>query len=313
VELNEQISSHHEAVLKVICYYDVFNHPLTPNEIEKNISIEISSYFLYMALSDLVDMGLLSSFNDYYFLHTKQKSIVASRLEKEKRAKEFMRKSTFFTRIISSFPFVEAVCISGSLSKGVMEPDGDIDYFIITTPQRLWLCRSFLILFKKLFLFNSHKYFCVNYFVDTNNLIIPDENLFTATEVSSLLPVINHKLYQKFMSANSWVQNYFPNTSLRNADNCIVQKKNLLKRFAEFVLGGSLGEYIDNLFFKLTLKRWKKKFPHFTSTDFNLNLRTRKTVSKHHPRGYQQKVLQRYNEQLITICENYKTKTVKVA
>ena len=313
MELNEQISPNHEAILKVICYYDVFNHPLTPNEIEKNLSIQISSYFLYTALSDLVDMGLISSLNNYYFLHTKQKSIIASRLEKEKRAGEFMRKSVFFTKLISSFPFVEGVCISGSLSKGVMERDGDVDYFIITKPQRLWLCRSFLILFKKLFLFNSHKYFCVNYFVDTNNLTIPDENLFTATEVSSLLPVVNYSLYQKFMGANGWVQNYFPNKPLHNTDNCIQAKKNNIKRSLEFILGGSLGEFADNLFFKLTLKRWQKKFPHFSENDFNLNLRTRKTVSKHHPRGYQQKVLQRYNEQLTTISGNLKTKTAKVA
>jgi len=313
MELDASISAHHEAVLKVICYYDVFNHPLTPAEIEKNLSIKVCPHFLSTTLSELVSMNLVSSFNNYYFLHTKQKSIITSRLEKEKRAREFMRKSVFFTKLISSFPFVEGVCISGSLSKGVMEPDGDVDYFIITKPQRLWLCRSFLILFKKLFLFNSHKYFCVNYFVDTNNLTIPDENLFTATEVSSLLPVVNHKLYQEFMAANPWVQNYFPNSGLQHAGNCIQAKKNTIKRSLEFILDGSLGEFADNLFFKLTLKRWQKKFPHFSENDFNLNLRTRKTVSKHHPRGYQQKVLQRYNEQLTTVFEHLKTKTAKVA
>ncbi len=313
MSLSQQIPPHQEAVLKVICYYDVFNHPLTAAEIAKNISIKISPYFLYATLSELIDMGLLRAYNEYYFLYTKQNSIVAQRLEKETRAKEFMHKSVFFTKIISVFPFVEGLCISGSLSKGVMEPDGDIDYFIITKPQRLWLCRSFLILFKKIFLFNSHKYFCVNYFVDINNLTIPDENLFTATEISSLLPVINYDLYKQFITSNTWIENHLPNMPLRQKNNCQTKSKNILKRFAEFILSGSLGEYIDNLFFKLTLKRWKKKFPYFNESDFDLNLRTRKTVSKHHPRGYQQRVLQQYRNQLTIISEQLKSESIKIA
>ena len=36
---------------------------------------------------------------------------------------------------------------------------------------------------------------------------------------------------------------------------------------------------------------WKRKFPHFDESDFDLNMRTRKNVSKHHPQGFQQKVL----------------------
>jgi len=43
--------------------------------------------------------------------------------------------------------------------------------------------------------------------------------------------------------------------------------------------------------FSLTLSIWQKKFKHFNKTDFDLNMRSRKNVSKHHPSGFQQKVL----------------------
>jgi hypothetical protein len=298
----------------VLCYYDVFNHPLTVDEIERNLSIHNSEFNVQDALTELTDIGIVSTFEGYYFLNTKEKSIVAERLKKEALAKKMMRKSSFFSKLIGGFPFVEGVCISGSLSKWVMEEDGDIDYFVITKPHRLWICRSFLIIFKKVFLFNSHKYFCTNYFVDTNNLTIPDENIFTATEVSYLLPVINYHAYEQFMSANIWIKNHLPNTDLRGNEICNDENsKNILKRFSEFVLSGSLGEYADNLFFKITLKRWKKKFPHFNQDDFNLNLRTKKSVSKHHPRGYQQKVLQQYEERMEMVLEHLKNKTIKVA
>ncbi len=44
-----------------------------------------------------------------------------------------------YARVIANFPFIQAVFISGSLSKHVMKPNSDIDFFIITKPDRLWL------------------------------------------------------------------------------------------------------------------------------------------------------------------------------
>ena len=91
--------------------------------------------------------------------------------------------------------------ISGSLSKGYYDDDGDIDFFIITSPKRLWIARTFLILYKKIFLLNSRKYFCVNYFISSNALEIEEKNIFTATELTTLLPMFGngsfHKFYEK--------------------------------------------------------------------------------------------------------------------
>jgi hypothetical protein len=56
-------------------------------------------------------------------------------------------------------------------------------------------------------------------------------------------------------------------------------------------MGKSLGDFADKQLFKLTLSIWQKKFKHFNKTDFDLNMRSRKNVSKHHPSGFQQKVL----------------------
>ena len=67
-------------------------------------------------------------------------------------AKNIYQKALTVSRLISKFPYVEGVGISGSLSKGYYDDDGDIDFFIITSPKRLWIARTFLILYKKLFL-----------------------------------------------------------------------------------------------------------------------------------------------------------------
>ena len=108
-------------------------------------------------LDFLVDSSYIYSFDGFYMLHCNSECL-NKRLENNKRATRFLKIARRMSSLMRRFPFVKAVFISGSLSKNVMPRDGDIDYFIITEPNRLWVCRTFLILFKKIFLFNSHKW-----------------------------------------------------------------------------------------------------------------------------------------------------------
>jgi hypothetical protein len=155
-----------------------------------------------------------------------------------------------------------------------------------------------LILFKKIFLFNNKKYFCVNYFIDSENLLIPDRNIFTATELITLQPVYNYVLYQKLISLNSWSASFFPNNIQRKNDLVIKENNNTLRKLSEKILSGNLGEWLDEFFMKQTLKHWKKEFGEQSPAEFELNMRSRKNVSKHHPQGFQFQVLKRYEERI---------------
>jgi hypothetical protein len=192
---------------------------------------------------------------------------------------------------------VRGIAISGSLSKGVMHDDGDIDYFIITAPERLWICRSILILFKKVFLLNSKKYFCVNYFVDENNLKIIDENIFTAIEINYLLPVFNEPLIQKLKVENEWAKSYFPYFSHPIQLDLDSSKKKKYKGI-ELLFNNKLANYFDLWLMKLTFKRWRKKFSHFKEAKFELTMRTNRGISKHHPQDFQNKVLEKLKNKL---------------
>ena len=68
-------------------------------------------------------------------------------------AKEIMPKALKTSNFIAKFPYIECVSLSGALSKGYYDDDdGDFDFFIITKPNRLWIARTLLILYKKIFL-----------------------------------------------------------------------------------------------------------------------------------------------------------------
>ena len=177
------------AILQTLAYFEVFSYPLTREEVwvfGQDPDLEASAVF--DALQTLVDQGIIFQFGPF-FQTQNQENWVQQRLDCNRRADEILPIAQQKAQFIGQFPFVRGVFISGSLSKHYMRPDSDVDFFIVTEPGRLWLARTLLVLYKKIFLLNSHKYFCVNYFVDTKHLEIAEKNLFTATESITLLPM----------------------------------------------------------------------------------------------------------------------------
>jgi hypothetical protein len=294
-------------ILRVLLYFDIFHHPLKADEIFQCCSEpSLSLSQVENELSFLISQDFISQDKKYFFLENK-KQVVLRRMDGEDRAEKSLRTAQRFTRLIASFPFVRGVCISGSLSKGYMDHQADIDYFIITKPGRLWLSRTFLVLFKKIFLLNSRKYFCLNYFVDDENLRIPDKNFFTATELVFILPTYNYELYSQLMERNKWVRDYYPYFPKRGDTGIVSKRPSLLKKTMESLFNGSLGEKMDAMFFRITLRHWKKKFLHFDESTFDHRLRSRKNVSKHHPKGFQENILKAWEEKIDSFEYKYGT------
>jgi hypothetical protein len=285
------LDSFESAVVQCLLYFDTFSYPLTIDEVKNFCSARFDrDAELKNTLDLLLHKNLIKQKEIFYFVNSDE-SCIERRLKGNKMAEQVMPKAIKYGKFIAQFPFVETVCISGSLSKNYFDEKGDVDFFIITKAQRLWLCRSLLVGFKKIFLLNSRKYFCVNYFVGNDNLSIPDRNIFTATEIASLIPIGNFDGFTNFIEHNQWMYDQLPNFNLnkKKTDTCL--KVSSIKKLSEKLLSSRLGEFADKQLFKLTLNIWQKKFNHFNKTDFDLNMRSRKNVSKHHPSGFQQKVL----------------------
>lgn len=295
-------------ILEPLFYYDVFSYPLTIHEIYEfscHTSMgETPISQLEETLRELVEKGYLYEINQFYLL-TNAPKWVQTRKENNKRASKYINRAHKMTRLMTYFPYVRGVFISGSLSKNVMPLDGDIDYFIVTKPKRLWVARTFLILFKKVFLFNSKKHFCVNYFVDETLLEIEEKNRFTATEVATVLPVYGTQTYQDFWAANQWLKNYYPNVIPRNIEQMLPEKQAWVQFLIEGVLNTRLGDWLDTFFMKRTLKRWDVKFGDMATEDFKIALKSRRNVSKHHPRLFQQKVIQAFEKRVSAFEEKH--------
>lgn len=279
-----------QQLLLPLLYFDIFRYPLKVEEIKKFSKSSLSLHGAVRVLNHLVENKILFRIEDYFLMHPDQEA-VRIRKENNDRAIPFLAKAKSMTHLISLFPFVKAVFISGSLSKGVMPIDGDIDFFIITSQDRLWICRSLLILFKKIFLFNSHKYFCLNYFVDESSLKIEDQNTYTAVEIGTLIPVYGASMYKRFIKNNLWIRQYLPQMDL-NEYTEICETRSLLIHYPfDFIVKGAFGRKLNHFLMNLTLRFWKTKYTSFDSNYFLQAFKSTPHVSKHHPNNFQSKVL----------------------
>lgn len=283
--------------LKVILYFSLFKYPLTKEEmfafsnVDKIEDVEIE-------LNTLLERKIVFKV-EKYFSKTNDIKLLERRLKGNKMAEEIMPIAYKKAKLIMKFPFVKSVSISGSLSKNYYDDNGDIDFFIITEPNYLWLGRSLLIAYKKLFLLNSKKHFCVNYFISSSNLEIKEQNRFTATEIATLKPIYGEDLFRDFIDENKWYTKFYPNKMIDYNSLRKDIKKPSWSLFIEFIFRNKLGKIIDIRLKNITVNKWKSKFRHLRKREFNVAMKSTNDVSKHHPQDFQSKVIKQLNKKYI--------------
>jgi predicted nucleotidyltransferase len=294
-----------ESILRTLLYYDIFSHPLKPEEI-----------FIFLPKNSVSKpdiIGLINNFSkeennqfaqkDGYVYVKPNVHYVELRKNKEKHSRKMWRAARIMTHVIKRFPFVKAVFISGSLSKNSSEEISDVDYMVVTKSGRLWVSRTLLMLFKKLFLFNSYKYFCINYFITEDNLEIPFRNVFTATEVAYIKATFNTELMNRFVMTNSWIKEYFPNYKfldpyLHSAGFKVNNRKSIMQKLFELPFSSAAGEKLDNYLKDKTSDFWKKKYNKLNENDRSVLFRTKKNESTAHPGNMQKTILTKYADNL---------------
>jgi len=287
-----------KSIIRTLAYYDIFSYPLTADEIYINLGTNHTSESEVLEqLKSLADDKIIFTKGKFFLLNNNENNIV--RREKgnklaEKKLKTARRVSGFIAR----FPFIRGIMLSGSISKGFMEDDSDIDYFVITHPNRVWFSRLILMFFKKTVLLNSKKLFCVNYFVDAENLEIQEKNIFTATELVTLVPTFGKDIYDDLFNHNSWIKQYYPNFPKRELTNIIDRKNGIVKSLLENILRNGLGDKIDDFAMNLFDRFNKKRYKNYNEDDFKLAFKSNKKESKHHPKFMQKKILQEFERKI---------------
>jgi predicted nucleotidyltransferase len=254
-----QLDAKASAVIHTLAYFSIFRHPLRQEELAQYLHFcHAPVNDLSATLSNLVEMEMIGHLKGYYFL-AGQQQIVGVRIERNQRAELWIGKIDRSVHAMHNLPFVEALALTGSLSKGTQDTDGDIDFLVLTRPGRLWTCHFFQMVILKLIPETARKLLCGNLILAADNLSIRTKNLFTATEIVTLRPLTNSSLWQNFYRENAWVSHFYP--------ECLPPKNAapdelatpLLTRFLERILAGGIGDWFEGTLFRLMMRRKRRK------------------------------------------------------
>ncbi len=287
------------SIFKTLVYFDLFHYPVSKSEISLFLEVTCSAADLDEGIRQLHDNQQIYLFDGFYCL-TDDPGMITKRKQDNLRAEKLLKKAVGISRFLYQFPFVRAIGISGSLSKNVADERADIDYFIITAPNRLWIARTLLHCYKKLtFITGRQHYYCMNYFIDQDAYRIQEQNVYTAMEIVTLLPVCGNHALQQFYKANSWTRWFFPNLNPKER----ITHNNYhspLKRLSEKLLNNRFSDRLDNYLLQLTNKRWSKKVVEGkTNSKGNpMALSCGKHYAKPNPGLLQQTILHSYRKRL---------------
>jgi predicted nucleotidyltransferase len=286
-----------ESILRALAYYDLFAYPLTAKEIHLGLNVFAESSKVIGELQKMEQEGLVFKFDGFYSLRN-DLSIITKRKIANEKAQDQLTLAYQKAKFISRFPFIRGICISGSLSKNYADEKSDLDFFIITHPGRLWIARTMFVLIRKIFIAKkNYKNYCLNYFLAEDKLTLEERNLFTATELTTLIPVFGFNNYHNLMKANPWISDFLPNHKIALA-NPEKTESTLKKRMVEKLLDIG-GNRLDKYFMDLTLRTMKKRHQSkFTKEDFALALKTKEYVSKIHLGNNQKRILTLYQQRL---------------
>ena len=94
----------------------------------------------------------------------------------------------------------------------------------------------------------------MNYFIEEEHLEIAGKNIYTATEIATLLPLQGSVAFEKFYAANRWMHTFLPNKYLRVSSAKKI-KSLWIKWIPEKVLNNVIGDILDKLLMRITTKR----------------------------------------------------------
>lgn len=285
-----------KAVLRTLAYFDVFSYPLTIEELYKFVSIKTSKFDIQESLASLISNNVVYKKLDFYSI-SESEVVFEDRNIDNQSAANSMPVAIERARHIKKYPFVKDVLISGSLSKGVMKDNSDFDYFIVAAAKRIWICKFFLKMYKFIFLKNSRDQFCMNYFISEDDLFISEQNIFTAIELTTLIPVDGTHYKDELLRINSWVKKILPQAYELQDENSNSSSRDLTR--IEKLLNGRIGDLLDRGIKSFNTLRNNLKYSDLKqSEDYELMTRGTDTQIKVHNSNHQRVILNKYQSRL---------------
>ncbi len=286
------------AILKTVIYGDIFNFPMTAEEIHHflihNRTVGLTEITQHLQTSHFLANTLC--FDGTYYSLASRQDIFELRHSREAMVLPLLKRVKTYGRLLAYFPFVEFVGVTGALSmRNPSTETDDLDYLIITRPGRVWLARACIILLVRVMRLR-HVEICPNYVLASDKLSQSRQDMYIAHEIVQLLPLSNVSLYQQLREENQWTQDYLANSNMpfyQFVDAPLNRVGLFIKHGLEAVMSTRLGNWLEQWEYKRKATRFQQQATAPTSSAEIDEGRV-----KGHFQDYGHYVLERYHEQL---------------
>lgn len=198
------------AVIKTVAFFDLFDFPLTPLEVLRDIN---QSGSLQEVREILTSDNRLAGQEGFYFLRGRS-DIIEVRKKRHNYSARKLVKAKIFSRLFGLFPGVQMVALANSIGYFNLRDDSDIDFFIITKPGYLWLSRLYCTGLTKLLgsrptAKTKRDKICLSFYLSASGLAISslrlsgDDPYFDRWHRHLILLYNNKGTYQNFLVANN--------------------------------------------------------------------------------------------------------------
>jgi hypothetical protein len=216
------MTSREFAIARSVIYASLFDYPLTLPQLHHTLIESDQTPAEILAVYDgSAWLQAIVDHRDGFFFPVGRADLVAERRRREARSRRFLHQHEGLLRLLCAVPFTRLVALSGSIAHLNLEPDGDLDLFIITRGRRVWTVSVALLLLTKLL--RRRRVICANFVLADSHLGLDTQDLFTANQVLHLKPLIGAKVLDGFLAANPFVTRFYPNASSQRSDESLLR------------------------------------------------------------------------------------------
>lgn len=227
-------------IISTLIFYKILNVPcLTIFEIYRYLINDGRGANMIEIEKTLADSSVIKSQNGFYWTDAPvintSTDCFKRRMENTKTSAAKIKKAKKIALLLSIIPWIKSIGISGSVSMNGAKPESDIDFFIISYKNRIWLTRLLTVILTQLIGQRRHKNMiknriCLNIYIADENTKYPIENMANSQMILRTLPIHNKDIFKKFLFANrDWmgahINNFDKNIFIKKEGNNDLSKK----------------------------------------------------------------------------------------
>jgi hypothetical protein len=253
------------AVHEVLVFLDIFDYPPTAMEVWRLSGFKTD----LQSVMDCLSADKVGKRNGFYFLPDREELVTkrSSFFHLAERKYRIARRAADILKFVPGIKMV-AVCNNFYYKEG-----SDVDFFVITAKDRLYLARFLVTAVLHIFGLRRHGVkvadrICLSFYVAEDNLNLESLTLKPCDPyfyhwLAFLQPIYGRSSYRDFWSANAWLKAYMPNAWPNdiNAVKAVEDSplSSAFKRFLSWFLGGRFGDALEAIMKKLQMRRMSKR------------------------------------------------------